>query len=104
MAAKPVHIFPSALEELKSAINWYMQRSPDAAQKFADEVDHSIGLVAANPKRWPGGEYSTRKLTLRRFPFAVVYRITTERIEIIAFAHGHAARILGGAPLTTKAV
>jgi toxin ParE1/3/4 len=66
-----------------------MQRSPNAAQKFADEVDRSIDLVAAKPKQWPAGKFSTRKLTLRRFPFAVIYRITTERIEIVAFALGY---------------
>ncbi len=46
MIAKFLHILPAALEEFKLAVAWYMHRSPSAAEKFVDEVDHAINLIA----------------------------------------------------------
>lgn len=89
MVAKALRILPAALEELKSAVAWYMLRSPMAAQRFVDEADRAISLITSHPMQWPAGKYSTRKITLRRFPFAVVYRITNELVEVVAVAHGH---------------
>jgi plasmid stabilization system protein ParE len=76
MAVKPLDIHPAALEELKSALAWYLDRSATAASNFVREVDEAIDLVAKSPGRWPSGEHATRKFVLRRFPFAIVYRET----------------------------
>jgi toxin ParE1/3/4 len=45
--------------------------------KFA--AIHSGGL---------GNLHGTRKYLLRRFPYAVIYRVTDEAIEVVAVAHG----------------
>jgi toxin ParE1/3/4 len=89
MAAKPLEIHPSALAELQSAVNWYWQRSRTAAARFAAEVDRVISLVIESPGRWPAGEHGTRKIVLRRFPFAIVYREKQPAVQILAIAHGH---------------
>src|SRR5258708_37871054 len=39
MAVKPLEIHPSALEELKSALSWYLERNKTTAVKFAAELD-----------------------------------------------------------------
>jgi plasmid stabilization system protein ParE len=39
MAAKQIEIHPAALAELKSAVEWYLERSEAAAQEFVAEVD-----------------------------------------------------------------
>lgn len=89
MAAKALEIHPAALEELRSAVSWYFDRSETAAVQFVAELDRVIDLVIAAPRRWPAGEHATRKFVLQRFPFAVVYRERHEGIQILAFAHGH---------------
>jgi plasmid stabilization system protein ParE len=89
MATRELRILPAALDELESAVRWYLRQSPIAAEKFVAEVDHAVDLISAHPMRWPKGKYSTRKLTLQRFPFAVVYRTLSECVEVLAFAHGH---------------
>ena len=89
MVAKPLEIHPSALAELKSGLNWYLQRNEAAAVKFAAEVDRAIGLIIESPARWPAGEHTTRKIVLRRFPFAIVYREKKAAVQILAVAHGH---------------
>jgi hypothetical protein len=39
MSGKPIEIHAAALEELKSAIAWYLERSEPAATNFVAEVD-----------------------------------------------------------------
>jgi plasmid stabilization system protein ParE len=83
MATKPLEIHPAALAELKSAVNWYLNRSRSAATKFAAEVDRAMDLASASPLRWPSGDYGTRKFALRRFPFAVIYREKPGRFRFL---------------------
>ena len=89
MAGKRTEIHPAALAELKSAVEWYLERSEPAAQDFVDEVDRAIGLVIESPRRWPIGERNTRRFVLQRFPFAVTYRERDSGLQILAIAHGH---------------
>jgi len=89
MPGKRIEIHPAALAELKSAVEWYLERSEPAADEFVAEVDRAIALVIESPRRWPIGEYNTRRFVLQRFPFAIVYREKGSGLQILAFAHGH---------------
>jgi plasmid stabilization system protein ParE len=89
MARKRIEIHPAALAELKSATEWYLERSEPAADEFVSEVDRAIALVIESPRRWPVGEYNTRRFVLQRFPFAIAYRERDSGVQILAFAHGH---------------
>ena len=89
MAAKRLEIHPAALDELKSATLWYLDRSAPAAHEFIEEVDRAIDLIVESPSRWPIGEHATRRFVLRRFPFAIIYREKQSAIQVLAVAHGH---------------
>ena len=89
MAVKKLEIHPSALSEMKAALDWYLERSDQAAVNFAAELDRAVDLIIRSPGRWPIGEHHTRKFVLTRFPFAIVYREKQTAIHIIAVAHGH---------------
>jgi plasmid stabilization system protein ParE len=89
MVVKRLEIHPSALDEFESSVTWYLERNRVAAEKFAAAVDYAIELVSDFPLRWPQGDYGTRRIILRRFPFAIVYREKQDAIQILAIAHGH---------------
>ena len=89
MAGRRIEIHPAALAELKSAVEWYLQRSEPAAEEFVAEVDRAVALVIESPRRWPVGEYFTRRFVLHRFPFAITYRENDLGVQILAIAHGH---------------
>lgn len=89
MGDKPLDLHPSALAGLKSALDWYLQRNRTAAEKFVAEFDRAMELVVDSPRRWPTSEHGSRKLTLRRFPFAIFYRETQTSVQVLAVAHGH---------------
>jgi toxin ParE1/3/4 len=89
MAVKQLQIHPAALEELKSAVAWYLERNETAAINFTAEVDRALDLVVQSPDRWPRGEHATHRFVLVRFPFALIYREKENAVEILAVAHGH---------------
>jgi plasmid stabilization system protein ParE len=96
MAGKALEVHPAALDELKSALIWYAERSEAAANNFIRELEAGLEMVLQSPDRWPLGERATRKFTLKRFPFAIVYRETNRSIQVVAIAHGHRRPGYGG--------
>ena len=88
MAAPGVRLHPDAIAETNAAYKWYAERSPSAANAFISELDHAISQIQNSPERWTMHLRGTRKFLLRRFPYAVVYRITESAIQVLAVAHG----------------
>jgi toxin ParE1/3/4 len=86
--ARPAIVFhPEAIAEAHAAIDWYRERNARAAEAFLAELDRGIAEIAAAPARWLEFRYGTRRFLLRRFPFAIIYRETSEAVQIIAVAH-----------------
>jgi toxin ParE1/3/4 len=88
MTARNFFLHPAAVEEAEAAARWYQQRSPRAAKRFVDELNHVIDSILEAPQRWPRGMKGTRKLNLPCFPFAVVYWESEDYVRILAVAHG----------------
>ena len=88
MAAPSVRFHPNAIAEAKAAYDWYGKRNPSAANAFMAALDDGILAIRNNPERWPQHSHGTRKYLLRRFPYAVIYRVTGATIQVVAVAHG----------------
>jgi plasmid stabilization system protein ParE len=88
VARPSVRLHPDAIAEAKAAYEWYAERNPSAANAFISELDHAVSQIQTSPERWTMHLHGTRKFLLRRFPYAVVYRITGSAIQVIAVAHG----------------
>jgi toxin ParE1/3/4 len=88
MSSKAVEFQTEALLDYESAVDWYFARSSTAASRFVDDIHVAIERISQHPHRWPSGPENTRKLVLRHFPFAVIYRELKEMILIVAIAHG----------------
>jgi toxin ParE1/3/4 len=88
MKSLPVDVHPEAVAEARAATQWYRERSPSAANAFLAEMDRAIEKIAENPETWPRYVGGTQRFLMRRFPFSVVFRLTSNRIEVVAIAHG----------------
>jgi len=87
MKSLPVDVHPEAVAEARAATQWYRQRSTSAAIAFLVELDRAIEKIAENPETWPRYVGSTQRFLMKRFPFSVVFRQTSNRIEVVAIAH-----------------
>lgn len=88
MPGLPVVSHPEAVEEAMAARLWYAERSQSAADAFLAQLDHGIESISEAPERWLLFVHDTRRYLFRRFPFQIVYRVTNDRIEVVAVAHG----------------
>jgi plasmid stabilization system protein ParE len=88
MARPSVELHPAAVAETRAAFLWYAERNASAANAFITEIDHAVREINNNPERWPFHLHGTRKFLLRRFPYAVIYRVTDVAIQVVAVAHG----------------
>ena len=86
--ATEVEYVAEALEEAEAAARWYAARSAVAARRFSEEMDAAEPAIAAHPNAWPPYDHGTRRYLLRRFPFSVIYAAHSDRIVILAVAHG----------------
>jgi plasmid stabilization system protein ParE len=82
-----VEVHPLAADEAEAAERWYRERNETAATRFRRELDRAVGLIAERPEAAPPYVANTRRFLLRRFPFVVVYRVFSERVQVVAVAH-----------------
>ncbi len=54
---------------------------------FIDEFERSLEVLCNYPRRGPIWRGTTRRLPLRRFPYAIIYQIKPEDVRVIALAH-----------------
>lgn len=60
------------------AYEWYLERSEPAAK----------AAIKRSPLMWGNFLWGTRRYLLKKFPYAIVYRLHESEIEIVAVAHG----------------
>jgi len=80
---------PDAVDEAAAARQWYDDRSAKAATAFDAELDRGVASLRESPLRWPPDPQDVRRLLLKRFPIALVYRIKLDEIQVLAVAHLH---------------
>lgn len=88
MSAKRIEYHEGAIADVKSAVKWYRQRSPNAALDFIEELHRASDTVREVPDRWPLGKNNTRRFLLWRFPFSLIYSERESVITVWAVAHG----------------
>lgn len=89
MVLRRIELHPEAVAEARSALLWYASASRDVkiSHAFMFELDHALKQIAEAPDRWPAFVHGTRRYMLRRFPYAVVYRMSDKAVEVLAVAH-----------------
>jgi len=80
-------LHPQAIEEARSAFEWYRDQNPPAATAFQAELERILESLPANPRRWPAYELCTRRAFLKGFPHFVVFLEHEDDIEVLAIVH-----------------
>ncbi|MHB0961513.1 MAG: type II toxin-antitoxin system RelE/ParE family toxin [Pirellulaceae bacterium] len=88
MVSRRLVVHPEARMEALEAFDWYSQRSPQVANAFEEELRDAGRAIEHAPEMWASYLSGTHRYLMKRFPFVVIYRVITDRIEIVAIAHG----------------
>jgi plasmid stabilization system protein ParE len=78
---------PEARLEVLEAQAWYEARSPGLGFEFARAVDAAMVSALRNPLAYAQVETDCRRVILRRFPYALIYRPRADELLIVAVFH-----------------
>ena len=76
-----------ARREFLSEVAYYNGKEPGLGTRFASAVEEATTRAVAFPLAGSPASKSTRRVFVKNFPFAVVYRHDAEGIVIFAVAH-----------------
>lgn len=89
---RTLRIHEAAAEEAAEAAAWYERERPGLGTEFERAIDAALDLLEQEIvplTSLPGtaGARGTKRLMLRRFPYAVIVREHGTEILVVAFAH-----------------
>jgi plasmid stabilization system protein ParE len=83
----PVDYLAAARRDFDEAFDWYAARSSDAAVGFVNEVNTALARMASDPERFAAVDNQHRQCPVSRYPFRIIYRVSGERVLVVAIAH-----------------
>ncbi|HKS90552.1 MAG TPA: type II toxin-antitoxin system RelE/ParE family toxin [Tepidiformaceae bacterium] len=83
-----MHWTTQANRDLRAALAYYGEQSPDSAQKFLDQLGGITQRIESMPGSGHPNLNNTRRTLMNRLPYGVVYRISLGEPVIVAIPHG----------------
>lgn len=81
-------ITPPALAELHDAAAFYtLKANAELGLAFVAEFERTANLMLDNPLIGAVFRSNRRRYILRRFPYSIIYQVTSEELRILAVAH-----------------
>src|SRR4051812_20965769 len=81
---------PIALTEYKEAVEWYKEKSVIAAENFVADVNERIKEICIDPLRYRNTYKYFREVSLKKYPYYIVYFMdTATNIIIISSLYNH---------------
>ena len=79
---------PAAAADIDEAFLWYEGQRAGLGAEFLSAAQALIDPIAENPHKHPVVGRNTRRALLRRFPYAIYYRVYDEIVVVVACMHG----------------
>jgi plasmid stabilization system protein ParE len=79
---------PAAAADIDDAFLWYERQRPGLGHDFLAAAQALIDAIAEHPVRYPVVRRDTRRALIRRFPYAIYYRIHDDVVVVVACMHG----------------
>ncbi len=78
---------PEVRDELDEAFQWYERQKVGLGDEFFDCIDEMLNRVCLMPEACPVVYRDVRRAVVKRFPYAIYYRILSSRIIVTAIFH-----------------
>jgi toxin ParE1/3/4 len=82
-----VRLTPEAEADLAEAHAWYQQRRHGLGDEFLRSVDAALAAMERLPEAYPAVHRDIRRALLRRFPYALFYRLVGGEVLVIGCFH-----------------
>ena len=77
----------AAEDEFLNSVAFYLGESPQAAERFVNEVESAVEELSRDPNLYPVYEDIVRRKVLNAFPFSIYYFIENDEVVIVAIMH-----------------
>lgn len=84
-----IHFHPEARLELLESVKYYNERATGLGKQFLEEVQNTLLLIENHPHLGFPLTKSDRRMVVQRFPYAIIYTVDKNQIEIHALMHLH---------------
>ena len=84
------HVFtPAAADEYEQAYLWYKAKSIVAGDRLLLEAEQTIEKICTTPTRYRNTYKSLREVSLKKFPYSIIYLLDKPKatVVIVAFFH-----------------
>jgi plasmid stabilization system protein ParE len=82
-----IEVTEAAWEDLAEATEFYEARLPGLGRDFLLEVERLAAVLLASPTLGEKLDPAHRRLSLRRFPYGLIFKRDGEVIRVVAVAH-----------------
>ena len=80
---------PEAEDEMILAARYYENQVNGLGVKFLDDLDVTVEDIVKSPETWCTIEDDIKRHQFTHFPFAILYRIVSSKIRILAVMDLH---------------
>jgi len=88
---RAIRFAKDAVAELREARAWYERQRPGLGDELEEDLRVTLTAIAQSPESFapvadvPG----LRKALVARFPYVIVFKVTTKTVRVLAVAHAH---------------
>lgn len=83
----PLQIRQEAETDLEQGRDWYEEKKPGLGDEFLECVEKALERIHDMPELYAPGYRGVRRCKVRRFPYVIYFRLSADRIEVIAIIH-----------------
>jgi plasmid stabilization system protein ParE len=74
--------------EIAEASDWYDAQARGLGGDFLRDIEMAFGRLRENPYQYQIVRGDLRRVTLKKFPYSVIYSVSDGEVAILACAHG----------------
>ncbi len=82
-----VKLTSAAFADVARILDWYDAQAPGIGARFLNELDGLTLRLANNPAQFPAIRGDVRRAWFRRFPYALLFRIRPDIVEVFGCFH-----------------
>lgn len=83
----PVTFSTAASQDVETAKRWLEEVAPALGVAFLEELGGMVQRLTENPQMYQPFGRDARRAVMRRFDYAVVYRVLPDRLQVVAVMH-----------------
>ena len=84
---RQLEFHPEVTNDIKGSYLWYEEQLQGLGNRFFNELEDSYTAIQNFPDTWANFQYGFKRYILNKFPFSILYKVTDEKIVVVAVMH-----------------